>query len=657
MKLTTITFKNLIYHTSFYSLYLFSISFVLMIYFCFLSFSLNKVIIEKISSDGRVENMCRTVTLFIMAFVIFYMFYSNHFFMCRRMKELGIYTLLGWHKSRILKLLLLENSMICFGSMIIGILTGAFLHKAITSGIIALLGLSIDTSAIPFIHQKAVQSILLFILVVLFSITLSNIRLLYQSSLLDLIRLEKKIEKPIHSYPIIAILGILFLIAGYTLALNLLHGKNSLWYTIGFSPIASLTLISIVIGTIFFIYSFLPYVCQIIKKQKKLFYKANTIIVIPKFMHRIRSNAKSLILLILLTAGTVSIFGATTLSLWYPYQSFKRIIPSAMEYRIIDEQQHNLSLQALAQTLENQNYQLYQTTIIKVPAVSENLPFEYDISKDKGRIPSFDCISETDYFTLLTQQGKEIPAFELLDSECILIKYHPDHKQSDRNSVYYLQISTSETAAVTVKQTSLANPIGFANSVATLIVSDPLYQTIQESSLERVSVISINGEGMRSNPAAYETLKSIMPDNPYLVSAYQKESEFMHLNSSTFLLICFATIIFFIATGSILYFQNISAITYDKSDYNIMQKMGYQQSMIKKCIRQQIQIYYFIPYLMGLLHSSFAIIDYKAALMEDLLEKNSSIPPVLFAISIFSAIYIIYYQVTKYSCYKIIFKP
>lgn len=612
---------------------------------------------EKISSDGRVENMCRTVTLFIMAFVIFYMFYSNHFFMCRRMKELGIYTLLGWHKSRILKLLLLENSMICFGSMIIGILTGAFLHKAIISGIIALLGLSIDTSAIPFIHQKAVQSILLFVLVVLFSITLSNIRLLYQSSLLDLIRLEKKIEKPIHSYPIIAILGILFLIAGYTLALNLLHGKNSLWYTIGFSPIASLTLISIVIGTIFFIYSFLPYVCQIIKKQKKLFYKANTIIVIPKFMHRIRSNAKSLILLILLTAGTVSIFGATTLSLWYPYQSFKRIIPSAMEYRIIDEQQHNLSLQALAQTLENQNYQLYQTTIIKVPAVSENLPFEYDISKDKGRIPSFDCISETDYFTLLTQQGKEIPAFELLDSECILIKYHPDHKQSDRNSVYYLQISTSETAAVTVKQTSLANPIGFANSVATLIVSDPLYQTIQESSLERVSVISINGEGMRSNPAAYETLKSIMPDNPYLVSAYQKESEFMHLNSSTFLLICFATIIFFIATGSILYFQNISAITYDKSDYNIMQKMGYQQSMIKKCIRQQIQIYYFIPYLMGLLHSSFAIVDYKAALMEDLLEKNSSIPPVLFAISIFSAIYIIYYQVTKYSCYKIIFKP
>ena len=77
MKLSAIALKNLKRNFSFYSLYLFSVSFVLMIYFCFTSFSMNQVIMEKISSDGRVETMCQTVAVFIMAFVIFYMF-SNH---------------------------------------------------------------------------------------------------------------------------------------------------------------------------------------------------------------------------------------------------------------------------------------------------------------------------------------------------------------------------------------------------------------------------------------------------------------------------------------------------------------------------------------------------------------------------------------------------
>lgn len=96
MKLSAIALKNLKRNFSFYFLYLFSVSFVLMIYFCFTSFSMNQIIMEKISSDGRVETMCRTVAVFIMVFVIFYMFYSNSFFMRRRMRELGIYSLLGY---------------------------------------------------------------------------------------------------------------------------------------------------------------------------------------------------------------------------------------------------------------------------------------------------------------------------------------------------------------------------------------------------------------------------------------------------------------------------------------------------------------------------------------------------------------------------------
>lgn len=653
MKLTVIALKNLKRNFSFYSLYLFSVSFVLMIYFCFTSFSMNKIIMEKISSDGRVEMMSSVVAGFIIVFVVFYMFYSNSFFMRRRMKELGIYALLGYRKSDMLRLLTIENIFVCLGGMIVGIFAGSLLHIGVTAGIVALLGLTIDMQAIPFINPQAVSSIFLFILVVLLTLTISNTILLLRSTLLDLVRLEKKVEKPVHPNIILSIAGILFLLGGYLLALDMVRGAQSVWTTIGFSPIALLTLVLVVVGTLLFIYSFVPFACQCIKKRHKALYQENTIIVVPKFMHRIRSNAKSLILLILLTAGTLSVFGATTLSVWYPYRAVNRIVPSAIEYRVEDQQQSKQALEALAKGMKNSAYQAQETILLKITASSDHLPDEYGISGEAVRTPGFECMSLTDYNTLLNSQGKESAIPELDDTDCILVKYRPDPENSDLGAVYHLNIGDNKTMEVTVVQTTLDNPIGFANSVATLIVSDQLYQTIASGQPDQITVVSINGGNTRSDGTAYTILKDAMPNNMYLASAWQRQTDIIQLNSSTYLLIAFATIIFLIATGSILYFQNLSAITYDRDDYDILQRMGYNRSMIKRCVRRQIQIYFIIPYVIGMLHSIFAIICYKSALMDDVLGQASEIVlPVLLAVGIFTIIYFTYYQVTKYSCYR-----
>ncbi len=607
---------------------------------------------ECISSDGRVETMCRTVAVFVMAFVIFYMSYSNKFFMRRRMKELGVYALLGYRKSAMLKLLTIENVFICIGGLIIGIVTGSLLHKGLTVGITVLLDLSIDINRIPFINSEAVSFSLLFVLAVIFALTLSNTKLLWKSTLLDLVRLEKKTEKPIKIRNWLAVIGAILLVAGYALALDITKGKSSVWHTIGFSPIALLTMLCVVSGTALFIYSFLPYVCKQIKKHKRKLYHENTIIVVPKFMHRIRSNAKSLILLILLSAGTLTILGSTILSTWYPIAALERIIPAGIEFRVTNAEQSEQALAALDQAVGGDNYQIYETKILKTTATSDKLPIEYNVSADKGREPGFECISESDYASLLKLQGKQLKIPDLKDKDCALIKYRPD--QSDIGAVYHLDLGKGESADLTVTDISLQNPIGFGNSISTLVVSDGVYKAMEENGISPITVMSIGGENIRSSKVAYEAIYSIMPDNPYLVSAYQRQKELVHLNSSTLLLICFATVIFLIATGSILYFQNISAVTYDKDDYEIMSKMGYSTPMIKKAIRRQTQIYFLIPYVLGLLHSIFALICYKSALMDDLLGKSSAVMvPIIFSIALFSVIYMIYYQVTKYSCYKI----
>lgn len=195
MGLFTIAKKNLKNNFSFYSFYFISVAFVLMVFFSFISFSMNDIVMEKISSDGRVETMSKTVAIFVMAFVLFYMSYSNTFFMKKRMNELGVYSLLGYRKSTMLKLLTFENIIICFAALFVGIIFGAIAHKGIVGAIIKILKLQIDTSKVPFINLDAVLFTFIFIFAVLFVLSLSNWIILRKSSLLTLVRMEQKEEK------------------------------------------------------------------------------------------------------------------------------------------------------------------------------------------------------------------------------------------------------------------------------------------------------------------------------------------------------------------------------------------------------------------------------------------------------------------------------
>ena len=73
MNTISMAFKNLRKTFSFYALYILSVSLVITVYFAFTSFSMNNVMLEKISGDGRVESMCKAISVFLIAFVIFYM--------------------------------------------------------------------------------------------------------------------------------------------------------------------------------------------------------------------------------------------------------------------------------------------------------------------------------------------------------------------------------------------------------------------------------------------------------------------------------------------------------------------------------------------------------------------------------------------------------
>lgn len=659
--------RNLQKNFSFYSLYLISVAFVITVFFAFTSFSVNTVMLEKISADGRVETMCTVISVFLMIFVLFYMTYSNRFFLRRRTKELGIYALMGYRKAAILSLFTFENILVCFGASLVGIICGAFAHKGIVFLISELLNLGIDNSQIQLFNLNAIIKSAGFVFVVIFILVISNSRFLYKTSLMNLVRYEKKAEKKMKFHKISAILGFAMMLVGYLLALNILTGSQSLWITIGFYQMGLLTMFIVVVGTVLFIASFLPFIIQMSKRKKAKFYTSTKIVTTPNFIYRIRSNAKTLIMLTLLSAGVLTISAVMAISLYYPIATVARIAPSEIEFRL----ENNIRMEDIENIISdygfnNNDVSLLTTDIYKVKASADSLPIEYSLgaSNDKKsnkvkREAGFECISFSQYKTLLEAQGKTKVLQELAplnDDEVILMKYQPSDNTKEIGNQYTLNLNGLEKCVI-VKEVSLNNAISFANSIGTLIVSDNLYLDIASTEQPFSTIVSLNGNSIKNNEDLYIALSNYLNDSPYLLGNSHRIKEIIFLSSSTFLLIGFLVVLFFIAVGSILYFNNISSVMESKSDYEILEKLGYTQKNLRKIIRKQILTFFSIPFLLGLIDCIFATMVYKTGLMQDLLENSlSQYIPVVIAIVITSIIYGIYYFVTVRACYKIALK-
>ena len=657
--------KNLKNNFSFYALYLLSISFVITIFFAFTSFSMNKVMLEKISGDGRVETMCNTISIFLMAFVIFYMSYSNRFFLRRRTKELGIYALLGYRKSTILSLLTAENLLSCFGAFVIGILLGGLFHKGIVFGITKLLNLTVNNSEIPFFNLNALVKTACFVFAIIIILSLSNSRFLFKSSLMDLVRFEKSAEKQTKFHAVPSIIGFVSVILGYCIALDILRGEKSVWFSVGFYAVGMLTFTLILFGTVLFIASFLPYAVQTGKKNKKKFYTETRIITSPGFIYRMRSNSKTLIMLTLLSAATLTVSSVMALTLYYPIAAISRIAPSEIECRIEKESDLSAIMEIVDNYSSGDDITFLQTDIYKVTSTAGQLPMEYSVGTSKGdadnekilRNAGFECISYSDYTAILKAQGRQkaLEQFTTLNNnECIFVRYQPASGKDETGSTYPLLINNTEIP-VTVTMTTLDNPISFANSVGTLIVSDSLYKMISEHAAPETKVLSINGSSITGNEDLFQALSAYLDKSPYLQGNSHRIHEVVSLSSSTFLLIGFLVVLFFIATGSILYFNNISAIADSKSDYDILTKMGYTNRKIKKIIRKQAITFFSIPFLFGLADCIFATLVYKTALMQNLLANSIVLyAPTILAIALTLIIYLIYYCMTVHTCCKMV---
>lgn len=131
-----------------------------------------------------------------------------------------------------------RDLLVCFGSsFIVGILLGSFFHKGIDFWHTKLLGLPINNSKIPFFNVNAIAKTACFIFAIVIVLMLSNSRFLFKTSLMGLVRFEKSAERKMKFHAVPAIVGFCCIILGYVLALDILRGDKSVWFSIGYTPL------------------------------------------------------------------------------------------------------------------------------------------------------------------------------------------------------------------------------------------------------------------------------------------------------------------------------------------------------------------------------------------------------------------------------------
>src|SRR5699024_5335864 len=111
-----------------YSLYIFSLTFSVALYFAFATLQYDAAMDEM----GEMVNgaaMIRAASFGLMIIVTIFLLYANNLFMKRRGKEFGLFQLMGMTKGEIFRILSTENLILYVSSLLIGIFLGFSVSK------------------------------------------------------------------------------------------------------------------------------------------------------------------------------------------------------------------------------------------------------------------------------------------------------------------------------------------------------------------------------------------------------------------------------------------------------------------------------------------------------------------------------------------------
>lgn len=640
MTLRSIILKNIKGNLNKFIMYYLSNAFVVMVFFIFANFIYSPNI-KNIKTMGQMGAIMSNIMLLcefvIVVFTLVFTNYSISSFLKSREKEFGLLSMFGFTKSEIRNYVMLENLIVSLFSILTGVLLGILFSKLFFMAVSAILILD---SELPLtISFKALILTIVCFLVLFQGMGFVVSRKIKNNNIIQLLKGER-IARPVPEFSKKkAILAVVLIALGYIMAVVSYQA-----IVLTMFPILGVT----VWGTYLLYSQFSVYFTNKLQNNKNFFYKGLNMVALAQMIYKLSDNAKILF--------AVSILSAVTLTSSASVYSFQK----AIENETILNSPHDISFienginahkvimpKKVEKVLNNYGNEIeYKNKVILINGTStspfKNKAFQYnnDDSKDQ-----FYIMSNADYNSLAKQQKK--PVFSLKKGEAIIYSHSFEGNKVVKTSGSNLELTVDGKSAKWNIIEEVAGTVINSDSIKTntVVINDKEYSMLKNKlSGEDFSVYY--GYNIKNWMKAEKAVNELENEIPKEMKAQFTErvisfSSNMKGMSIFFFIGTFIAILFFIATGSILYFKLFNEIQKDRQEFISLKKIGMSIDEVKKIVSIQCFIIFFLPFAIGVSHTSFAI-----AALSNILRTSLSLY-LMIIVGIYLLLQIIYFSFAK----------
>ncbi|MFJ8217206.1 ABC transporter permease [Bacillus cereus] len=580
-----------------YKAFLISSCLSIVVFFMYVSFIYHPDVVSgNISMKTMISKGLESMNYIVVIFSALFILYANSTFLRARKKEFGLLTLIGGTKSQLGRMIILEQLMLGSIAIVVGIGLGMLCSKLFFQALSVIL--KIDKTLPLVWNSKAILItagvyFILFLILSLFSVwTVGRLQII------DLLREARKQKVEPFAFTWLCVAGIGCIIVAYVLSFQVTFMN----FIILFLPIVGLT----IGGTYLLFTQGSTVVLKALQKRKKSFYTYPNMFVLSNLIYKMKDNARFLFVISIITAVVSSAVG--TLYVFFEDMSYKAVTstPHAISYEEKGINTHNVIKEGKTKELIKKHgfEEAREVTYVKLPGTQKITMFN-----SEHEVPMA-IVSEKEYNAEVRKQKRE-QVREIHNAPgsatMVIMDMAKDMMKVDLAKPYEFKMN-GQTQSV-----QLNEPTSFSvfNDSEYLIVNDQDFEKYAKlvPDEEKTKYYGYYIEDWKSTEdLVLDLKKEVAPDKQgelnNSVLAYKNIRE---SGAITMFIGFFVAVLFFFFACSMTYFKWFNDKEQDRIQFKSLKRIGMTDKEIRKIAIRQMGVIFFIPILIGAIHSGFAL--------------------------------------------------
>lgn len=628
MRFSAIVLKNFKQNLRHYGIYLFSLMLSIALYFSFVTLKYTDSIAN--GENAKLLNSSAGIgEKFLFVIIIIFLMYANRLFIKRRTKSFALFQLIGLSRKDLMRMMMLEQAIIFIGTTVIGLLLGLFGSRLLLLIVKKTAQIPLD---IKILFEPAALIVTMILVVISFILIMvqsfifikrrSIIQLMY-----DVQQSEATQANMTKAEMTFGILGIAMIGLGYYLSTIML--KNIELTLIS----AFLILFLTVVGAYFFFRSSVSLIFKSLKRSKRGYVNVTDVVFTASIMHRMKKNAFSLTVIGIISAITITLLSFATISKANIENNVNGLAPHEFTYINEGEAQ---KLEAYLNA-KNIPYNKVVQHVIEVPIVHSDkalhkdvnsLPIISDAEVDKMDVNP-DEITLVNYF-------KVSETFIGLDKGVTI-----DLGRKEKHAP--LEITETSPYNVLSYRAALGRSVGIIDHKTFEMLKATQIKDKDNPPITQVGFDLKSAKDVVKVESANEQFNQMLPQSRTSLEKEQLAFSGMFLFVSGFL-----GVAFLIAAGCIIYIKQMDENEDEIANYQILRKMGYTHQDMFKGLALKIAFNFGLPLIIGLGHAFFAARAFNT------LMNGVDFAPVIFAMTVYAVIYLIFAVLAYYHSRRVI---